>query len=177
MLSGPSFRSTFPFSINSLILCGFPLISFHLTEAPLSAFSWLYTLVCAAVNANKLWNNNRPVHVNEIKTKTKPSTSHSNIPCVLLFDLVHKQYSGIIEGWHHCRTSDSKERFIVNDILFGSAWCLVMAEIQFSLIKQITVGRPEHSPFANAPPHYVRLSTTSHYPLQWSCNLKPPCNR
>ena len=91
-------RMTFLFSINSLILCGFPLISFHLTEAPLSAFSWLYTLVCAAVNANKLWNNNRPVDVNEIKTKTKPSTSHSNIPRVLLFDLVHKQYSGIIEG-------------------------------------------------------------------------------
>ena len=101
MLSGPSFRSAFVFSINSLILSGFPLISFHLAEASLSAFSWLYTLVCAVVqnynyyyyynysyfwysfsnqyvllaqleNMSK-WNNNRTVHVNKIKTKTKPS--------------------------------------------------------------------------------------------------------
>ena len=73
MLSGPSFRSAFLFGINSLILCGF-----HLAEAPPSAFSWLYTLVCAIVNVNKPWSNNRTVLVNEIKTKTKPSTSHSN---------------------------------------------------------------------------------------------------
>ena len=47
MLSGPPFRSVFVFSFNSLILSGFPLTSFHLAEASLSAFSWLYTLVCA----------------------------------------------------------------------------------------------------------------------------------
>ena len=47
MLPGPSFRSTFVFSINSLMLPGFPLASFHLAEALLSAFLWLYTLVCA----------------------------------------------------------------------------------------------------------------------------------
>ena len=35
MLSGLSFMSTFVFSINSLILYGFPLTSFHLTEANL----------------------------------------------------------------------------------------------------------------------------------------------
>ena len=46
MLPGPSFRSAFVFSINSLILPGFPT-SFHLAEASLSAFLWLYTLVCA----------------------------------------------------------------------------------------------------------------------------------
>ena len=49
MLSGPSFRSAFVFSINSLIFSGFPLISFRLAEASLSALLWLYTLVCAAV--------------------------------------------------------------------------------------------------------------------------------
>ena len=49
MLSSPSFRSAFIFSINSLILSGFPLTSFHLAEASLFAFSWLYTLVCAVV--------------------------------------------------------------------------------------------------------------------------------
>ena len=89
MLSDPSFESVFIFSINSLILFGFPLTFFNLAEASLSAFSWLYTLVCALVqnitniifstrfaikllatfaqlgNVNKLWNNNHNVHVNE----------------------------------------------------------------------------------------------------------------
>ena len=36
MLSGPSFRSAFALSIISLILSGFPLISFHLAEASLT---------------------------------------------------------------------------------------------------------------------------------------------
>ena len=49
MLSGPTFRSAFAFSINSLILYGFPLTSFYLAEASLSAFSWFYTLMCAVV--------------------------------------------------------------------------------------------------------------------------------
>ena len=35
--------------INSLILSGFPLTSFYLVEASLSAFLWLYTIVCAVV--------------------------------------------------------------------------------------------------------------------------------
>ena len=45
----------FRFSINSLILPGFPLTSFHLAEASLSAFSWLYTLVCTVVNCVQLF--------------------------------------------------------------------------------------------------------------------------
>ena len=49
MLLGPFFRSAFVFSINSLILPCFPLTSFLLSEASLSAFSWLYTLECAVV--------------------------------------------------------------------------------------------------------------------------------
>ena len=49
MLSDPSFRSAFVFSINSLILSGFSLTSFNCAEAPLFAFSWLYTLVCVVV--------------------------------------------------------------------------------------------------------------------------------
>ena len=49
MLSSTSFRSDFVFSINSLILFSFPLTSFHLAEASLYAFSWLYSLVCAVV--------------------------------------------------------------------------------------------------------------------------------
>ena len=43
----------------------------------------------------------------EIKTKTKPSTSHSNWLCILLFDLAHKQCSGITKGWLYCLTPES----------------------------------------------------------------------
>ena len=49
VLSGPSNRSTFVSSINSLILSDFSLTSFHLSEASLSSFSWFYSLVCAVV--------------------------------------------------------------------------------------------------------------------------------
>ena len=49
MLLYPSYRSAFVFSVNSLILSGLPLTSFHLAEASLSAFWWLYTLVCAVI--------------------------------------------------------------------------------------------------------------------------------
>ena len=49
MLPGPSLRSAFVFNTNPLILFGFPLTSFHLAEASLCAFLWLYTLVCAVV--------------------------------------------------------------------------------------------------------------------------------
>ena len=44
MLSGPSFRLVFIFSIDSSILYRFPS---HLAEASQSAFLWLYTLECA----------------------------------------------------------------------------------------------------------------------------------
>ena len=49
MLSGPSFRSAFVFSLSSLILSGFPLVSFHLAETSLSALLWLYSFVCVVV--------------------------------------------------------------------------------------------------------------------------------
>ena len=49
MLSSTFFRSAFVSSINSVILSAFPLTSFHLGEVSPSAFSWLYTLVCAVV--------------------------------------------------------------------------------------------------------------------------------
>ena len=49
--------------------------------------------------------------------------------------------------WLHCLTSESNGRFLVNNILiFGSLWCLVMAQIHFSLIKKNKkIWRPEHS--------------------------------
>ena len=74
----------------------------------------------------------------ETKSKQKQNqvTSHSNWSRVLLFDLAHKQYNAFIKGWLHCLTWDSKGRFLINNILtFGSTWCLVMVQLQFSLIK------------------------------------------
>ena len=82
---------------------------------------------------------------------------------VLLFDLSHKQYNGIIkdvrERWFYCLTSELKERYLINNILSGSVWCLVMVEIQYSLIKKIKIGRPEHS----LTPYPLR-PITSHFP-------------
>ena len=146
-LPDPSLRPAFVFSINSLILSGFPLTSFHLAQASLSAFSSLCTLVCAVVqkyhemyfifnyshfqysfcnqpvlfaqleNVNKLWNNNRNVHVNKRDRNKNKTKSHH----IQIHDLVHKQYNGIIKGWHHYLTSVSKRRIFVNNIvMFGS---------------------------------------------------------
>ena len=146
MLSGPSFRSIFVFSINSLIFCGFPLTFSHLAEASLSALSWLYTLVCAVVQKYHemsfiynyshfkyililqsicfictTWKRKQTteqqlrrakrnaVWTNEIKTKTKPSHR-------VTFKL----------------TTPSMIRFGPQK-MFDSLWCLVMAQIQFSL--------------------------------------------
>ena len=150
MLSGLFFRSVFVFSINSLILSGFPLTSFRLAKASLSAFSWLYTNACAVVQKYHkmyfIYNYSRFKYLLVLKstcficttwkrkqtmeeqprrayeqTKSKQIqnqvTSHSNQPSVLLFDLVHKQCNGIIEGWLHCLTSESKGRFLVNNLL------------------------------------------------------------
>ena len=51
------------------------------------------------------------------KQKQNQVTSHSNWPHVLLFDLAYKQCSGIFEVWLCCLSSESKRRFLVNDIL------------------------------------------------------------
>ena len=44
-----SFGLACAFSINSLILLGLPLTSFHLADISLTNFRWLYTLLCAVV--------------------------------------------------------------------------------------------------------------------------------
>ena len=56
--------------------------------------------------------------MNESKQKQKQK-SHVifKLTRILLFDLVHKQHNGIIKGWFHCLTSESKERFLANNIL------------------------------------------------------------
>ena len=71
--------------------------------------------------------------------------------------------------------SELKGRFLVNNtLIFGSAWCLVMAQIQFSLIKKIKTGRQEQS----LNPHSLR-PITSHFcltpsPSNWTSYLHHP---
>ena len=80
---------------------------------------------------------NDTVHLNkQNQNKNKTESRHSNWPRALLFDLAHKQSNGIIKGWLHCLTSESKGRFLVNNtLMFGTAWCMVMVQIQFFSIK------------------------------------------
>ena len=71
----------------------------------------------------------------------------------------------IIKRWFHCLTSESKGRFLViNKLMFGSEWWLVITQIQFSLIQKIKIGSSEHSLI----PQYLRL-LTSHF-----CLISPP---
>ena len=72
------------------------------------------------------------MHVNERNQNKSKVMSNSNLPRVLLFNLAHKQRNGIIKGWLHFLTSEAKGRLLVNNILL--AWCLVMTQIQFSLM-------------------------------------------
>ena len=95
------------------------------------------------------------------KQKQNQVTSRSNWPCIILFDLAHKQCNGIVKGWLHYLTPESKGTFLVNNILmFSSTQCLVMPQIQFSLIRKIKIGRPEH-PLTPTPLRPV----TSHFSL------------
>ena len=86
--------------------------------------------------------------------KSKPSTSHSNWPRVLLFDLVHKQCNGTIKGLLHCQKEDFLSIYI-------NVWISAMAGlVLFSLIKKIKIGRPEHSLTPHPP-----TSDTFHFCL------------
>ena len=59
---------------------------------------------------------------------------------------------------YYCLTSEPRGRLIVNNILmFGSAWCLVMVQIQFSLIKKNKIGSSEHSLTPPHPPNHLTL--------------------
>ena len=95
---------------------------------------------------------------NEIKTKTKPSHVTFKLTTGSIIRFSPQPCNGFIKGWLHCLTLVSKRRFLVNNILmFGSAWCLVRVQIQFSLIKKIKIGCRERS----LTPHPL-LSITSH---------------
>ena len=69
---------------------------------------------------------------NQNKNKTKHVTFKLTTRSIVRFSPQTMQ-------WYHWRItslSDVRVRFLFNDILFGSTWCLVIAEIQFSLIKK-----------------------------------------
>ena len=122
-------------------------------------------------------------HRSCVRTKSKQKqnqvTSHSNWPRVLLFDLAHKQSNDIIKGWLHYLTSEPKGRFLVNNILFGSAWSLVMMQIQFSLIKKSKDWTSRHS-LNSQPPTSDNISFLPypphppHIPLKWTSYVYYP---
>ena len=95
ILSGPSFRSAFVFSINSLFLSGFPFYLFSICFV--FVISFLSLTIC-------MW-------ANEIKTKTKPS--HVTFDSIVQFS--PQICNSIIKGWLHCLTSVFKIRFLVNN--------------------------------------------------------------
>ena len=147
---------SFSWSLTICFFCGFTLLCVLLSS---KCFLFIITCIFSTHFAIKLFylrnlktytnyeTTTAPcMWTNEIKQKQNQTTPHSNRPRVLLLDLAHEQCNGIIKGWLHCLTSESKGRFLVDIILmFGSAWCLVMVQIQFSLIKKKKIRRPEHS--------------------------------
>ena len=94
---------------------------------------------------------------NEIKVKSKPSHAIFKLAADSIVWFSPQTCDGIIKGCLNCLTSVSKRRFLVNNILmFASVWSLVMVQIQFSLIKKIKTGCPEHLLTAHTPLPYVR---------------------
>ena len=86
---------------------------------------------------NKLWNNNRTVHVNKrIQNKSKTKPRHIQID--------HAYHcNGVIKGWLHCLTPESIGRFLVTNILSMMS-CHGTNPIFFNK-KKIKIGRPKHS--------------------------------
>ena len=64
--------------------------------------------------SNKLCNNNCTMCMwtNKIKTKTKPSHVTFKLTTRSIVRFSPQQHNGIIKGWLHCQTSDSKEDFL-----------------------------------------------------------------
>ena len=112
-----------------------------------------FSLILGAIH---LW---RPWKLSNFQDPTHsacPSTSKI-FPPLILSEPPSLQSNGIIKGWFHCLTRASMRRFLVNNILmFDSAWCLVVAQIQFSLIKKrLDV---QNSCYTPTPSKHTRLS-------------------
>ena len=89
----------------------------------------------------------------------------SNWPRVPLFHLAYKQWNGIIKGCLHCLMSNSKGRFLVNNMLmFSSSWCFVMAQIQFSLIKKDWTSRILSNPPPSLPSDNISFNISLYAP-------------
>ena len=175
MLSGPSFRAAFFFSINSLILPGFSLdlTSINLLKPHYLLFRG-FILLCVQLSKNitkcffllsfiflvlilqspcficATWKHKQTIeqqpHRSCERIKNKNKTKSRHIPIDHGFYWYRWHCNGIIKGWLYCLTSELKWRFLVNNrLVFASGRCLVIAQIQFSLIKKIRSGRSEHS--------------------------------
>ena len=133
-LRSPPFRSAsfcFQYQFINLVWLSFDLFSFS-WSLTMCFFVPLYSCVrsCPKISRKIKSQTNYGrttalcMWTNEIKTKTPPSP-------------VTFQCNGIIKGWLHCLISEPKGRFLVNRILmFDSAWCMVVAQLQFYLIKK-----------------------------------------
>ena len=77
---------------------------------------------------------------NEIKTITK--SSHVTFKLItrsivrLSPQTIQWYHNAVIKGWLHCLTPELIGRILVKNTLFDSAWYLVIAQLQFSLIKK-----------------------------------------
>ena len=66
------------------------------------------------------------MHVNEQnQNKNKPSHVTLKLTRIMLFDLAHTQANGVIKGWLHCLTTESKGRFVINNII--NVWLNMMS--------------------------------------------------
>ena len=102
--------------------------------------------------------------------------SHSNRSRVLLFDLAHKYCNGIIKGWLHCLTSESKGRFVSNMNVWVSMMSghganpMVPAGNIRSIIprKQFIKNRHILLNLLVLKPWPIYISRSSH----WKCSIK-----
>ena len=61
------------------------------------------------------------------RTKSKQKLNqacHIQIDHAFYCAIDPRNSNGIIKGWLHCQTSESKGRFLVNVLTFSSVWCL-----------------------------------------------------
>ena len=104
------------------------------------------------------------------KQKQNKVMSHSNWLHVLLYDLAHKQCNGVIKRWLTVWCQSQKEDFLSK--IFGSAWFLITAQIQFFLFKKKRLDfQKTHYPHPYLSDNISILS----YPLflKWASFVSP----
>ena len=114
----------------SLTICFFVVLYFSVYSCPKMSRSFFYskllTFLVFILQSTwfifKTWRTieqqpHRACKRTKSEQKQNQVMSHSNWPRALLFDLDHKQCNGVIKWCLHCLTSESKGRFLVNNIL------------------------------------------------------------